>query len=301
MPTPMRCLCALLLFAAAGCAAGRSSPKAPGPVGSDTKAPGPSRDAAASAVRQASSGESAESILTEVLERKPLVIGVGEGHAQKGTEAIASATRRFTESLLPLLAGRASDIVIELWMPDPKCEKKVEEVRRQQEPVVREQAKTNKSEMVILAEEAKKIGIVPWPLRPTCEEYDAVSAAGDQAVAMMLDLTAKMASRTIEACLRRNAKNGIDKIVVSYGGAMHNDLVPAEGREAWTFAPRISALTNGRYVELDLFVPESIRDTPSWQRLAWFLHFDRTRAHAESTVFQPGENSYVVIFPSTAR
>jgi hypothetical protein len=296
MPMPMRPSraqsCALLFVLASGCAGAKGSPATPRPAVSD---------AGVSDAPIRSSAQSAEGVLAEILERKPLVIGVGEGHAQKGTEGIASATRRFTESLLPMLAGRASDIVIELWMPDLKCQKKVDQVREQQQPVVGQQAKTNKSEMVILAEEAKKLGIVPWPLRPTCEEYDAVSKAGDQAIPVMLELTAKMAARTIEACVRRNAKNGVDMIVVSYGGAMHNDVAPAKGREAWTFAPQVSSLTGGRYLEMDVFVPESIRDTETWQKLAWFPRFDRTRAHADPTVFRPGEKSYVVIFPSSAK
>jgi hypothetical protein len=280
----------VLLTFVAGCGGVAPSPPLSVPVPSPLDAGTPGRPA-----------ESAETVLEEILAERPLVLGVGEGHAQKGTEDVPSATRRFTETLLPMLAGRASDIVIEVWMPDPKCTQKVEEVREQQKPVVGEQAKTNKTDMVILAEQAKKLGIVPWPLRPTCEEYDAVSRAGDQAIPAMLELTAKMAARTIEACLRRNAKSGDDKIVISYGGAMHNDLVPAAGREAWSFGPRMQELTGGRYRELDLFVPESIRDTETWQKLAWYPLFDRAKPHLWTSVFRPSKGSWVVIFATTAR
>ena len=64
--------------------------------------------------------EAAEDAFRWVLAREPHVIGVGEAHAQRGTEDIASSTRRFTESFLPILAPRASDVVVELWAPDPK-------------------------------------------------------------------------------------------------------------------------------------------------------------------------------------
>jgi hypothetical protein len=291
MKAPLVHCCAVLLLAAAGCARAAAPPAAPGPVASPP----------AGGTAERPPAPSPEKVLDEILARNPLVLGIGEGHAQKGTEGVASAMRRFTETLLPKLAGRASDIVIELWMPDPKCQQQVEAVREQQKPVVGQQATTNKSETVILAEEAKKLGIVPWPLRPTCEEYDAVSKAGDQAIATMLELTAKMAARTIESCLRRNEKNGVEKLVVSYGGAMHNDLWPAAGREAWTFGPQISQITHNRYLELDLFVPESIRDTESWQKLAWYPHFDRSRPHPDATVLRPSDKSWVVIFPSTAK
>jgi hypothetical protein len=285
VPSMRRWLVAALIAAPAGCAAAPPPPAVPPPVASAPQPP----------------AVSPESVFREILALRPLVLAIGEGHAQKGTEGVPSATRRFTESLLPMLAGRASDIVIELWMQDSRCKREVERVREQQKPVVEQQARTNKNEMLILAEEAKKLGIVPWPLRPTCEEYDAVSKAGDDAIPAMLELTAKMASRTIEACLRRNAQNGSDKIVVSYGGAMHNDLAPATGREAWSFGPRMKELAQGRYVELDLFVPESIGDTESWRKLAWYPLFDRTRPHADTTAFHPSATQWVVIFPTTAR
>ena len=40
------------------------------------------------------------------------VIAIGEAHAPKGAVA-TSAAKRFTEDLLPLLAGRASDLLVE--------------------------------------------------------------------------------------------------------------------------------------------------------------------------------------------
>src|SRR5262249_25324449 len=121
--------------------------------------------------------DSPDEALREVLAQDMLVLGVGEGHAQKGTEGIASATRRFTETVLPMLEGRASDLIVELWMPDPKCMKQVDQVKEQQRPVTASQASTNKSEFTILAEQASQRGITPWPLRPTCAEYDAISKA----------------------------------------------------------------------------------------------------------------------------
>src|SRR5579871_4478309 len=44
------------------------------------------------------------------------VVAVGEAHAQRGATA-PSAAKRFTDDLLPLLAGRASDLLVELMMP----------------------------------------------------------------------------------------------------------------------------------------------------------------------------------------
>src|SRR5688500_17396625 len=44
---------------------------------------------------------SPEAAFSEVLSERPLVLGIGEAHAQKGSEGIVSTTKRFTEALLP--------------------------------------------------------------------------------------------------------------------------------------------------------------------------------------------------------
>src|SRR5688572_11328442 len=41
-----------------------------------------------------------EDAFRHVLAKEPVVLAIGEAHAQKGTEAIASSTKRFTESFL---------------------------------------------------------------------------------------------------------------------------------------------------------------------------------------------------------
>ncbi|HEY5242663.1 MAG TPA: hypothetical protein VIJ22_14385, partial [Polyangiaceae bacterium] len=48
------------------------------------------------------------------------VVAIGEAHAPKGATA-TSAAKRFTDELLPLFAGRASDLLVELMMPPKGC------------------------------------------------------------------------------------------------------------------------------------------------------------------------------------
>jgi len=88
---------------------------------------------------------------------------------------------------------------------------------------------------------------------------------------------------------------------VLYGGALHNDVMPRADRAAWSFGPEMVRATGGRYVELDIFVPESIQDTESWRAFAWYPHYDRA-AHGGSTVlFRTGPSSWALIFPRTPR
>jgi hypothetical protein len=64
----------------------------------------------------------------------PRVIGIGEAHAPKGATA-ASAAKRFTADLLPLLEGKASDLLLELMMPPAGCADAAAQVKKKQQVV----------------------------------------------------------------------------------------------------------------------------------------------------------------------
>ncbi len=236
-----------------------------------------------------------------ILESKPLVIAVGEAHAQKGSEGIPSSAKRFTGELLPLLEGRASDLLVELMAPPAGCKKVTEEVKTQQKVVTEKQTESAQSEYVIMGNEAKKRGVVPDLLRPSCADLDAIDKAGAEAIGASLATIARLTKTKIGELLDRNARAGAEKIVATYGGAMHNDLTPPPERAAWSFGPDLAARAMGRYVEIDLFVPEFIQDTESWKKLPWYPHFDRDRHPEKTTLFNPQPGSYVLIFPRTAR
>jgi hypothetical protein len=229
----------------------------------------------------------------KVLETEPRVLALGEAHAQKGSEGIDSSTRRFTELLLPKLQGRASDLVVEIWLTDGSCGKKEAEVAQKQKPVTESQAATNQNEFVTLAQRAKALSIQPHALRPSCDEYEKILAAQNdigQMLTMIADATAKLVERML-------AERPADRMVVAYGGAMHNDLQPREGRDGWSFGPRLAGHTNGRYVELDLIVPEFIKETEVWRALPWYAHYDREKLGNRTVLFNPSPGSYVLIFP----
>jgi hypothetical protein len=182
---------------------------------------------------------------------------------------------------------------------DGKCgtEQQVAEV---QKPVTQGQAQSNKSEFVLLAEAAERQGVRSHVLRPSCDDYRAVLAAGPDGVAQMLTMIASLTDDLVRRILERNAKGGVrDKLVLAYGGAMHNDVAPRAGREPWSFGPRLGAHTEGRYVELDVFVPEFIADTESWRSFAWYPHYDRDKLGHKVVLFHPSERSYVMIFAAS--
>jgi hypothetical protein len=243
--------------------------------------------------------DSPEEAFLEVLKNQPRVIGIGETHAQKGSEGLPSTTRRFTEKLLPALAGQASDLVLELWVTDGSCGKKTEQkVATQQKEVTEKQANTNQNEFVTLGEKAVSLGIKPHVLRPGCDDYERIVKAGPDGVVLMLSMITRLTSQKVKDLLKRNESAGSPKTVVAYGGAMHNDLSPKAGREEWSYGPEMAALMPGKYVEVDLIVPQYIQDNPSWQALEWLPHFNKDKHPDKTTLYQPKPNSYVIIFPS---
>jgi hypothetical protein len=224
------------------------------------------------------------------------VLAIGEAHAQKGSESVDSSTKRFTEQLLPRLQGKATDLVLELWVADGKCGKQEQQVAKKQQPVTENQAEGNQNEFVTLGNTSKAFGVRPHVLRPTCQEYERILAAQND-VGQMLTMIADATAKLVEQILK--VRNAPDKMVIAYGGAMHNDLAPREGRESFSFGPRLKQATAGRYVELDIIVPEYVKDTEAWRALPWVAHYDRDKLGGRAVLFNPAPDSYVLIFPAT--
>jgi hypothetical protein len=243
---------------------------------------------------------SAEDAFAQVLEQKPLVLGIGEAHAQKSSENVTSTTKRFSDSLLPALKGKASFLLVELMMPNDKCKKETAQVKKQQKPVTEPQAETNQNEYVALGQKAKSLGIVPDLLRPSCDDLTRITQAGAADIGVMLETIARLTHDVVKTEVGRNKQSGKDAMVVAYGGALHNDLEPKSGRESWSYGPKLSEETAKRYVELDLIVPEYIKDTETWTSLAWYSKYDRARLGDKAVLFNPRPGSYVLIFPTSS-
>lgn len=247
---------------------------------------------------------SPEDAFRHVMKGAPKILAVGEAHAQKGTEAIASSTKRFTEQLLPLVAANAGDVVVELWAPDPRCQKEVKAVASAQKPVTETQAATNTNEYEALGMKAKALGTTPWLLRPTCDDFAMLADAGADAVPAMLGLVKRLTQQKMLVLAEKNAKAG--KLTIAYGGALHNDLSPPEATAAYSFGPELARAVDGAYVELDLIVPEFVKKTPVWEKLPWFAAWDadKDRAKRDTILYvlanrAPLPPSYVLVFPAS--
>lgn len=227
----------------------------------------------------------------------PRILAIGESHAPKGSEGIPSTAARLEREWLPALRSRVSDVVLEIALPPKGCEPARREVTEKVErPVTASQRGDNKSEFLALATATRAASIDPWPLEPSCAELASVTSAGDGAVASMLTLIADLTARRVALL---DGKRGPGALLIAYGGALHNDVAPAPDRLSWSFGPRFVASHGTRYVELDAFVPEHVKDTESWRRMPWFRHHDPARESEKAVLYRLGANSFTLIFPRT--
>jgi hypothetical protein len=243
--------------------------------------------------------DTARAAFADVVATRPQVLAVGEAHAPRNATA-PSAAKRFAEDLLPTIAPLASDLLVELMMPPGGCADATEEVREKQTAVTTRQAATDQNEYVVMGEKARSLGVVPDMLRPSCADLDRVRAAGDEAIGASLELIAHLTLRQATRLVERDARSDADagKMVVVYGGLLHNDLAPSSEAARWSYAPALQAAVGGRLVAVDLVVPEFIGDDASWASLAWRPYYDRERLGGKATLFRTGERSYVLVFPA---
>jgi len=268
--------------------------------------------------------DKANQALEVLLVRRPEVLAFGEAHALVGTEGIPTATERFETQFLPLLARNgAAQLVVELLAPAQGCEKTVQKVKKQQQPVVRQQDVGNQDRFVRLGHASKALGITPFILEPSCEEYAGVARGGADGVVRMLELIAQKTEVKLTKFVAHNRQGGSQpaaatassealrpgdahpkvapRLALAYGGAMHNDVSPSADKERFSFGKQIVSLTAGRYLEVDLIVPEYIKDTQAWRDLPWYEHFDPNVAPQAVTLLEVGPQSYTLIFARTAQ
>jgi len=237
----------------------------------------------------------------------PRVIAIGEAHAQKAAPNVESATRRFARDFVPDLSqgrqipggpqSRVTGIIIELLAPNRACEQHEEQaVAERTKPVTAPQAETNQNEFVALGFEAKKFGIRAEPLIPTCDELKGVLTTQEGDIAALLELIATITVREATDFLDHRPP---EEAVAIYGGLLHNDTNPKPDHAAWSFGPRLLEHARGSYVEVDLIIPEFVRNEEPWTNLPWFPHYDPARQGEKTWLYQTGKAAFVLIFPKT--
>ena len=247
---------------------------------------------AASADAPASTYPSAAAAVQALLAGSPRVVAFGEYHQQKKTARIPSALRHFTRELLPTLsAAGATDLVVETWITTGSCGEVERKAVARVDKATQRPASTE-DEVVTLLRRAKESGLEPRILQVACKDYQAIFGSGRLDYDKLLRLTRDQLETQIRAALQRPGS----RLVVSYGGAIHNDLHPPNDL-TYAFGEAIARTVNGKYLEIDLYVPEYVEKDPLIRREPWYQQYRRAFRPHLVVVVARGPESYVLIFP----
>lgn len=232
----------------------------------------------------------------------PLVMSFGEAHASREFSG-KSTVARFTSELLPVIAPQSSYLLVELLAPPKEgCEQEKAAAQIESDKITETQSQNNQSEYVALGLAAQKQRVIPDILRASCLNLKHIASAEGGVLAYM-ELIAQLFERDVSSLMGRT-KPGRPTLL-TYGGALHNDAAPRAERESWSFGPALLDKTQGRYLEVDLIVPELISDSETWRTFAWFdAYQDYQSAHSKekelaALVIPWGEHSVAFIFPQT--
>jgi hypothetical protein len=242
---------------------------------------------------------SVNAALEELLARGPRVVAFGEIHQTTARLGIPSSLKHFSDELLAVVAPRASDLVVETWVTDGKCGK-TETAALAAVKKTTERPQQTEDEVVTLLKRAKAAGVKPHILSVSCKEYEAIY----QGKEVDYDALLRMTSDKLEAGIREVlGKPGRDdkRAIVVYGGALHNDLVPAEGLSSYTFGESVSRSVGGKYLEIDLYVPEYVETQKNLRVEAWYRAYKKAARPGQAVLIERRLDSYVIIFPPAPR
>jgi hypothetical protein len=241
--------------------------------------------------------------LAAVMAEKPRVLGIGEYHEiENGPKAPSALHHLLVDGMFDGVAPRASHLVLETWVTEGRCGKKEKQVAKKVEEDT-ERPDTTEDELVTLIKKARAAGVQPGILTVSCVEYlTMIDAKGEIDYVRLLALITDHLEREIRAALdedkARNGKAGKDRVVLVYGGALHNDYYPRKELADYSYARAIRKATGEHYVEVDLYVPEFIARDSTIPTEPWYKLVDTIPA-GKTGLVQRGPHSYILLFART--
>ena len=239
---------------------------------------------------------SAREALAEVIQNtSPSVVGLGEYHQTAKTVKTLSALERFRVDLLPVLAPGTSDLILETWLSEGNCGATEKTVTGQVSQVSQRPDETE-NETLRLLKSARRLGIKPHILEMRCTDYDRVIKDGGVDYFEMLNLVARRLEDKAEALF---AQSNNKKMKIIYSGAIHNDLAPDDDFAEFTYAPKVARAAKrlgGKFVEIDLYVPEFIETSETAKLETWYSQFVALASKDKAVLIELSESSFIIGF-----
>ena len=225
------------------------------------------------------------------------VVGFGEFHQRTDRPRGRDTLAVFRTEILPAMAPRVSDLVLETWIVEKGCQQGLAASRQIEGAMKRPTQLASQVSGQIGS--AQRAGIVVHAMTLRCAELTAIAGAGHDEVDVvaMLGLVTRELSRIGTSVVRvRDAGAGARPLVALYGGALHNDRFPDPSVAEWSYASELDRISDNRYVEIDLISPELASSSQGpkelWRQLLPYAREDQV------ILYQRGTRSFVVILPT---
>lgn len=226
------------------------------------------------------------------------VVGFGELHIRTDRPSGTPALARFRTDILPALAAKLSDLVLETWIVDPSCGKKAVDATARVESAMKRPEAT-KSDLAATIDAARAAGVQVHAMKLGCADYDQVAPAGkDVNVELLLDLVTRELGRIATSAIDHRDKEPAHRpLIAVYGGALHNDRFPLASVAQWSYAAAVDKASADHFVEIDLYAPELAAQDAVSAQADWFP-LVAAATPDRVLVFERGARSFVVILPS---
>jgi len=238
--------------------------------------------------------------ITAIVPDDARVVGFGELHARTDRPGVRPALAAFRDDLLPTLAPRLSDLVLETWIVDPSCGQKAKVATARVETALKRPAET-KNELAETVTAAKAAGVQVHAMRLGCADYETIAparGAGVEIETLLGLVTRELGRIALSAIAFRDKQADHRPWIAVYGGALHNDRFPYDSVAQWSYAASVDRASKDHFVEIDLFAPELAAADPLYAKEDWFPLVGAARPD-RVLVFERGVRSFVVILAST--
>ncbi len=218
-------------------------------------------------------------------------ISFGEIHKDTASNLVSSM-HYFAISVLPVLAKHGiKDIAWEFLPYSEKAASEVAEFNRSSKlgPFLSKQWAFNEDycELLKMLEQARSLGVSLYGINPSGSAEQSLNTSNQ--AELISKKTIEIAHRLLDA----------GKKVATYTGAQHNNLTPLNEEETdWSFGSDLRTYTHGKYVEVDIYVPELINEYDE-DRIAlsdWKKYVPKTGVNLAAF---PG-GRYVLMLPLSA-
>ena len=242
-----------------------------------------------------------EALLDIISTTQPRVIGFGEYHSQTGHD-VTSALSHFSSELLPAISKVTSDIVVEAMVTEGDCIALQEQVTSEVKEDTQRPEETE-DEVTILFNRARAHGVFPHFLTMTCQDHQGIYGGSEVDYEKLLRLIGtKLLDKTTDVMNSRASEHRKESrpLVAVYGGAIHNDVNPQKEWRAYSFGPRMKKkVPDGKYIEIDLIVPEIAKDIPFVQEAEWFPLFKDKVSPEKTLLIKKSDSEFLLVFPGS--